>query len=301
MRNDGMDSRVLAGVLAGIGSALIGGGWQIATRHSTTAAGVAPTDLALLRYAIPALVLLPILWRALPRLRATDPLCLLFMALGGGLPFGLFAIGGTRFAPAAHMGVVVAGSAPLFAAVMTWWLWRERPTSGRLAGLALVAAGVALLGAGAWHGGLASWRGDLMFLAAAVLWAAFTLAFRRSGLGPWEGIAFVNAVSAAVLVPWWLMQASSTLGGIPVSQLAVLALWQGVLAGLIGLVLFAVAIDRLGAASATAFGALAPVFSATGAAWWLGEALSVAQWSAVALAAAGVALASGAMEARRRA
>src|SRR5262245_6327129 len=117
----------MQGLLAGLASALIGGGWQIATRHSTTATGVAPADLALLRYAIPAVILLPVLWRAWPKLRRTDGRCLLLMAAGGGLPFGLLAIGGTQFAPAAHMGVLVAGAAPLFAAGLAWCVWREVP------------------------------------------------------------------------------------------------------------------------------------------------------------------------------
>ncbi len=65
------------------------------------------------------------------------------------------------------------------------------------------------------------------------------------------------------------------------------------LAGLLGLWSFNVAIRRLGAAPAAAFGALAPVVSALGGWWWLGERLSGLDLLAVACAVVGVALASG--------
>lgn len=110
----------------------------------------------------------------------------------------------------------------------------------------------------------------------------------RSGLRPWEGTAFVNAASAALLLPWLVWQGAPTLAFVAGPALLTLALWQGVLAGLLGLALFTVAIDRLGAAPAAAFGALAPVVSAIGGALWLGEALGPAEWLAVGATAAGV-------------
>jgi drug/metabolite transporter (DMT)-like permease len=290
-----MSPSTLAGVLAGCAAALIGGGWQVMTREATTRAGLAPADLALLRYCIPALLLLPVLWPMLPRLRGLRWPPLAFMLAGGGLPFGLMAMGGTRFAPAAHMGVLVAGASPLMAAALAWLLWRERIAGWRLAGLVLVAAGVFALGARAFASGEGQALGDAMFLAAALLWAGFTLSFRRSGLDPWEATALVNAGSALLLLPWLASQGTG-LGTVPWQQLATAALWQGVLAGVAGLALFSLAIARLGAAPAAAFGALAPVVSALAGWAWLGESLSVLEWLAVSCATAGVALASGVLD-----
>ena len=53
----------LVGLLLGAAAALIGGSWQVLTRLATTSATakLAPIDLALLRYSIPALLLLPFL------------------------------------------------------------------------------------------------------------------------------------------------------------------------------------------------------------------------------------------------
>lgn len=289
-------------MLAGVAAALVGGAWQVVTRQSTTTT-IAPPDLAILRYGIAALVLLPLLLRTGLLPRGVPRRLLAGTVIGAGLPFGLIAMTGTMFAPTAHMGVLMAGASPLFAAVFAWVLWRERPDRWRTLGLACMALGVALLGSKlgtAGHAG--AWRGDLMFLLAAALWAGFTLSFRQSGLGAWQGAALVNAWSTLLLLPWlgWLGWRGSEihLFDAPVRDLLWQALWQGVLAGLLGLWFFAAAIARLGAARAAAFGALAPVVSALGGWWWLGDRLTAVDALAVASAVLGVALASGGIPGR---
>jgi drug/metabolite transporter (DMT)-like permease len=319
--------RLIAGLLFGLAAALIGGLWQVATRHAVTTS-LPPAELAWLRYGIPALLLAPVTWRALSQppanaaLRpATDgwrrllpatlaPRHALFMLLGAGLPFGLVAMSGTRLAPAAHMGVLLAGATPLFASALGRLLWRERVDAARLAGLALMAGGVVLLGArslaDAGSGGAAStvWQGDALLLFAALLWSGYALAFRRSGLDAWQAAALVNTWSLMLLLPLVLVvdgarpQALFTLD---LGTLAWHALSQGVVAGVLGLWTFSATVQRLGAAGASAFGALVPAISALGGWWWLDDPLGPLDVLAVAAAVAGVVLASGALALRRRA
>lgn len=286
--------RLLEGLLAGLTAALIGGAWQVVTRQSTTTT-IAPADLAILRYGIPALLLLPVLWRIGPWPNRVPRRYLIVMLAGAGLPFGLLAMAGTQFAPAAHMGVLMAGASPLFAAGLAWALWRDRPGRGRIAGLACLALGVALLGGSALLGAspAGAWRGDAMFLLAALLWAGFTLSFQRTGLTAWQGAALVNAWSCICLVPWLLWRGEVLLLAAPLRDLLFQALWQGVLAGLLGLWAFSIAIARLGAGRAASFGALAPVVATLGGWWWLGDAPSALELTAVALTVLGVALVSG--------
>jgi drug/metabolite transporter (DMT)-like permease len=280
------------GLLAGIASALIGGAWQVMTRQATTTT-MAPADLAVLRYAIPSLVLLPLLLRTGLAPRQVPRRWLAGMILGAGLPFGLVAMSGTMFAPAAHMGVLMAGAAPLFAALFAWALWRERPDRRRALGLGCMALGVALLGGHAVSGTTdGAWRGDLLFVLAAALWAGFTLSFRRAGLTAWQGAALINAWSTLLLVPWLSWRGGFHLFDAPLRDLLWQALWQGVVAGLLGLWLFAAAIERLGAARAASFGALVPAISALGGWCWLGDAMTLVDALAVASAVLGVGLAS---------
>lgn len=294
-----IDRSRLLGLAMGVAAALIGGGWQVATRMATTATQVAPADLVVLRYGIPALLLAPIIWRLGLVPRGVSRRGLLLLWVGAGLPFGLLAIAGTRWAPPAHMGVLMAGASPLMAAALSWMLWRERVSGLRAVGLLLMSLAVLLLGARSLVGWSSqTWQGDLLFLAAAALWALYALTFRRLGLTPWQAAALVNGWSALAVLAWVLIRSlhgdDTGLGALPLAVLARQALWQGLLAGVLGLWTYSVAIARLGAAQAAAFGALAPVVSAIGGWIWLGDALTLLEGVAVAAAVAGVALASGA-------
>ena len=280
----------------GVAAAAIGGGWQVATRMATTA-NIAPADLALLRYAVPALLLLPVLRRCGLLPAGVPHWRLALMVAGAGLPFGLLAMTGSRLAPASHMGVLMAGASPLIAALLARAVFGERPGRLRGAGLLLMATGVALLGwdtITGFDGG--TWQGDALFLLAATLWATFTLSYRGSLLTPWQAAAVVNGWSAIAVVAAVLLRGGSGLAALPASDLLWLLLWQGVLAGVLGLWTYAVAIQALGAARAAAFGALAPVVSALGGLVWLGDAISATGALAIAATAGGVLLASGALQ-----
>jgi drug/metabolite transporter (DMT)-like permease len=294
-RERAIDTNKALGFAMGCAAALVGGSWQVATRMATTQSAIGPADLAILRYAIPVLLLLPILLRTgcWPR-QASKP-ALLGILFCAGLPFGLIAMTGTRYAPASHMGVLMAGASPLIAALLAWILWHERPDHRRGYGLALMMVGVLLLGAKSiadWNS--LAWRGDALFLAAAALWAGYTLSFRRTGLTPWQAAALVNAWSAIFVVGWAVLRGGTALLDAPLHTLVVQAAWQGVLAGVLGLWTYSVAITRLGAAQAAAFGALAPAVSALGGWYWLHDPFTSLDAVAVACAMAGVWMASGA-------
>lgn len=282
------------GWLAALAAALIGSGWQLASRHGVTTT-LGPVELAVLRYAIPALVLAPLWLRRSGWPAGLSLLRCALLVLCGGLPFGLLVLAGAQWAPAAHMGIFVAGSLPVFTALGGWLVAGERPAPSRLLGLALIVAGMAVFGAAGWGAVQGAWRGDLLFLLAALLWSAYTLVFRGSGLTPWQGAAVVNLGSALLLLPVLLVAGAPRLLSAPWTDVAWQALGQGVAAGLLGLVVYSVAIARLGAARAALSAAPVPLLTAAGAAWWLGEPFSATLLAAVALVVPGLALGSGAL------
>jgi drug/metabolite transporter (DMT)-like permease len=284
------------GIAAALLAAVLGAGWQLATRYGVTTS-LGPIDIALFRYGIPALVLLP-LWRRVGWRPAALPWPQFALFVLGGLPFGLLVVAGAQFAPAAHIAVFMAGTMPVFTALVAWALDREPVAPARWLGFAVLLTGVVLLGASGTRPG-GSWRGDGLFLLAALAWALHTIAFRRSGLSPWQGAAVVNGWSALGLLPLLLWWSPARLLAAPVSDLLLQAAWQGVLAGLLGLVAFMAAVERLGSARAALSGALVPVLSAVGAAVVLGEPLDAASAAAVGLVCLGVTMASGALGSRR--
>lgn len=287
-----MNRNLVIGLLAALAAALIGSGWQIASRHGVTTT-LGPLEIAVLRYGVPALVLLPLLLRTgllpagLPRRR------LALLVLGGGLPFGLLVLAGAQWAPAAHMGIFMAGSVPLFTALGARLAHGEHITGLRLAGLLLIGGGMAVFGASGLADAPHTWRGDLLFVLAAMVWAVYTLVFRGSGLTPWQGAAVINAWSMLLLLPLLLVFGAPRLLTAPWVDVAWQALGQGVVAGLLGLVTYMIAIARLGSARASLSAALVPLSTALGAAWLLGEPLVPGTLAASGLVACGVALASG--------
>jgi drug/metabolite transporter (DMT)-like permease len=288
-----MNRNLVMGLGAGLASALIGAGWQLATRHSTTTT-IAPIDLTLLRYGIPALLLFPFLRGVGLFPKSVSARHLALMVFGAGLPFGLMAMSGSRYAPVAHMAVFMAGAAPLFTAAIEWLVTRERLSRARLAGLACMAVGVGMLGYKAFGARLGeAWIGDLLFLAAAAMWVGFTLSFRRSGLSAWQAAALVNGWSALLLIPLFLVAGVPKLLNAPAGDILFQTLWQGVLAGVLGLGAFSLAVSRLGATGAASFGALVPALAGLGGWWFLREPLAAMDIAAIVLVAAGVAIASG--------
>jgi drug/metabolite transporter (DMT)-like permease len=288
-----MDRNLPIGLLAALAAALVGSAWQLISRHGVTTT-LGPLDIALLRYGIPALLLCP-LWLGKGRGSPKTPrMALVLLVIGGGLPFGLLVLAGAQWAPASHMGIFMAGSLPLFTAIGARIHRGEKVQGVRLLGLACIAIGMALFAAGSFHSGSLSWRGDMLFLAAAMLWAVYSLAFGHCGLTPWQGAAFVNGWSTLLLLPLllWFTNAPQLLSA-PWPDVALQVVGQGVVAGVLGLVAYSVAISRLGAARASLSAALVPVLTTLGAACWMGEPITATVLLALALVVPGIVLASG--------
>lgn len=295
----GMHNSLAVGIAAAFASVAIGAGWQVATRLGTTTS-LQPVDLALLRYCIPAILLAPIWWRVRPIPANVDRRVLLAMLIGGGLPFGLLGMVGAQFAPVAHMGALLPGAMPLFVALLAAIVLGERFSVARLAGFMLILLGIAAIGARALlvrDDG--AWRGDLLFLSAAFVWAIYTIAFRRSGMTPWQSSAIICLWSALFVMPLWLLSGPERVLAAPVADLVLQFIMQGIVAGVAGLWLYALAVAGIGPSRAAAIGALVPVLSAVGGAVLLGEFPDLPVMAGVVLTVCGVFLASGVLALRR--
>jgi len=189
---------------------------------------------------------------------------LVALVCAGGLPFGLLVFAGTRFAPASHMGVMVAATGPLITAMLLSLTDRQPVPARRRMGLLLIAAGVTLLGMQSLGVTENTWIGDVLFLLAAMVGGGYGIAFRKSQLTPWQGAAFVNFWSAILLLPIAITAGVDGFMHADSTTLIVQVVWQSVVAGIFGLVTYTTSVRYVGAAPAAAFGALVPVLSALG-------------------------------------
>ncbi len=276
MNADGQHNLRL-GLLAWTATVLIGASWQLATRLGVTTT-LSPVDLALLRYVIPAVALFPVLMRHGIVPKDTSLWALALIVVGGGLPFGLLGMAGAQFAPASHMGALLPGSMPVFVALLSALFLGERFGVNRLFGLSIITAGVACVVSSTFlrtTGGSNVLLGDSLFISAGVLWAIYTVAYKKSGLDPWYGAALVCFWSSVPIVPIWFFSPNAALLVAPFHDVFLQVLAQGLLAGLLGLAAYGAAIRHLGASVAGASGAVVPVMTAFGGVVFLNETLSL--------------------------
>lgn len=233
---------------------------------------VGPAGMVSLRLVFSAAILLAI---ARPNLRAISKRAW-FMALVFGISLGgmnmLFYGAISRVDLGAAVTIEVLG--PLVLSVIvarraSAWLWAV-----------LAFAGVALLGLGSV--GLLDPIGVAFALAAAVAWAGYILASRKTGqvFAGLDGLAIAMAIGAIISLPFGIAQAGSTLlePSILVRGLAV-----AICSSAIPYALELIALRRISAAAFSVLMALAPAI-ATGAGFFvLGQSITLVQGVGIAL------------------
>jgi drug/metabolite transporter (DMT)-like permease len=284
-------STYLTGAMFGLAAATIWAGWSVITRLAVTT-GLDAWDIAALRFGVAGLLLSPVLMR---RGLARDRLGWLGLAAiiaGLGAPYALAAAGGLHFAPASDQGALNPGCMPLFVALIGAMVLGERFSSARKLGLLLIMAGALIIvGGHAWS--TSRTLGDALFLVAAFLSACFTVVMRQAKLDPLHAAALVSTGSLVIYLPLYLAFFGTRLARLPLADITVQALFQGVVVTIVSLLLYGRAVAILGASGGSAFGALVPALSALFAIPLLGEWPNDTDWLAIVLISAGVYLASG--------
>ena len=285
-------ARYVTGALYGVSAVCIWALWIAITRYGVKSSLTA-YDLTMLRFATAGLILLPVVLRkgwALERLGWTR---LLVLVCGAGAPYVLVASSGLRFAPAAHGGAMMPGVMPLFVALLSLVLFKEKFSPSRKAGYALIAAGVAAIVGVSSLGVREQTLGHALFLSAAFIWSCYAIALRQSRLDSLHATALVSVGSCVLYLPFYFWSQGLHVLAAPLRDIAFQAVFQGVIVSIVALFLFGKAIETLGASAGAAFGALTPALAALLAIPILGEVPSARDWAAILSVSTGVYLASG--------
>ncbi len=268
-------------------------GWFAVTRLSLTRE-LGTYDITALRLGVGALVLLPAFLRSargLPRAAWREGVVL---SACWGAPFVLLLSWGTGLSSAAHAAAITPSTMPVFAGVIGWAVLGDRPGRRRWLGYAVICAGVAALPAmgrpvagGVWD----AWAANAALLAAAGLWAVYTLRVRRSGLTPLQAAALVCIYSSLAYLPIYALSGLSRLRLAPWPEVALQALYQGVLVSGVSIIAFNRAIALIGPGAAASVVSLVPVVATLLGIPILGEWPTPLATAAVAAIVAGVVLA----------
>ena len=272
-----MSDRRAAYVTLLLGMVAFGGTWpagKVAADH------VPPAVVAVSRFATAALLLW--LWalvsgRPVPRPRRADLPLVLVLGATVVFAYNLFFLYGVRHSSAADGSVLVPGLIPVATALLGWAVLDERPPRRAQLGLAVALAGLVLVASPT--GGVGSDRvlGDVLFVGAALSWSVYTLAGRRATARYGSVSANVYATSAGtvLLLPFTFLDGGwSPLVHAPAGALAGIA-YLSVIGTVFGFVAFYEGVRLIGAARASSFALLVPIFGVLSSVLVLHEPLRV--------------------------
>lgn len=258
---------------------------------------VAPLAVATWRFFFSAATLMAlVLWvhGGLPRLSRRELAQVVALAITGIYLYNVCFLVGMQTLAAGHGALVVALN-PLLVTLGAWWLLGEAMTPAKaLGGFIGLAGCLTVIGNGSPLAPLAGKVGsaDLLILACAVLWAAYTLIGRRAmrTLSPLVATAYASVAGWLMLLVTALAVAPANLAPhySPLSWSAILFL--GLLGTTLGFTWFNQAVQRIGAARASIFINLVPVAAVLQGAWLLDERLGLPVLCGGLLVLAGVAL-----------
>ncbi|MEL7216546.1 MAG: DMT family transporter [Pseudomonadota bacterium] len=258
-----------------------------------------PVDVGLLRFFTATAVLTPLLLKRGVLPAPAQIKHILTVALLGGFGFVLLLASGMRYAPVADSTIFAPSMLPLYVALLSALMLGERFSRVRIAGFTLILIGA--VGVGGWEAIAASgdgtWRGHLYFTVAAFVWAVFTIKYRASGLDALGGAAllcFWSGLAFLAMAPFVEVR----LFEIPRSTLLFHMVMQGVLAGVASTITYAYALRHIAPSKVAACAALVPPLAALSGWVFLGEPVGVVKALGIAVVAAGVLLASGALDRR---
>jgi drug/metabolite transporter (DMT)-like permease len=127
------------------------------------------------------------------------------------------------------------------------------------------------------QGHLTGWQlvGDLLFICAAFSWAIFTVLLRENPMPPLAAAVATVLAGALMYLPIWWLFLPSTLLLAPSHEIAMQALYQGVLVVFVALITYAHAVRQLGPQIVALTLAMVPVLASLGAVPLLDEPLSM--------------------------
>jgi len=239
---------------------------------------IAPHLLALGRWSLAGLLMLPFVWRGLRRDGAPwrcEWKQLLVLGARGMWICGAFVYQGGQTTTSTNIALIYAAT-PVAIVVVSARLLNERMSAAQTLGIALALAGVLYVIARGDMSNLLEVRfsaGDAWIVAAAVSWVAYSVLLKRwpSRLGPAERLVVIIAGGLVVLLPFtaleWALMPRHPLTGKAIGLIVLAA----VLPGVLSYSAFSFMQRELGASRTALMLYLAPVYGAAGAWWMLGE------------------------------
>ena len=283
------DRNTPLGCAAAFAVTLIWATWLVASR-SGAQSSLTPYDLAALRYGVSAIVALPVVLFYKPwRFMSLKRIAIVSFLLGPQYILAVFF--GFEFAPAAHGGIFMNGALPAMTLLISWIWLKNQAHRNQIAGVVLIFAGTCLAAAdvsalsleGAWHG-------DILFVIAGLFFAGYLVVGRLWNISTTQVLMCSSVVNAAYYVPIWFFFLPSGFNDATQGQIILQTLYQGLIPGLLGLLLVAYATRNIGPSITAAFMAAVPTLGTVLGVVLLAEVPGWAGWTSLAVLTPGILL-----------
>ncbi len=291
-------NKIFAGILLAVAATFIWSGNFIVARGVYKE--IPPVSLAFYRWLTASVVIAPFAWRSF---KAEKQIVLsqwkyfFWAGLTGVSLFNTFVYIAGRYSSAINLALIGTTTSPVFSIVLARVFLKERISVLRITGLLICIMGILLLLSRGNLSNLSTFtfsNGDAWILTGAFAFAVYNVLAKRrpSNISPLNFLFVAFAGGTLLLFPFYLWEMLHTS---PVEwgmRLVLVILYLGIGASVISFMLWNGAIARLGAARASLFGNLIPVFSTIEAVILLNEKISAFHYISFILVLSGLVVAN---------
>lgn len=242
-------------------------------------------DLTVLRFAVAAIILAPVVLRGTATARV-GLVSLVLLVAAFGAPYVALISLALKTAPASAAGALNPGVMAIASVLMGRMIFGDKIEATRLAGLLLTAFGIALF---VQAGGVMA-TGHLILIGTGIMWASYALIVRRAAVPALTATAIVAVGSAALYLPVYLVALPKQILTAPIMDVLMQAGFQGVLVSVVAIYAFNRSAELLGSVAGATLPALIPVVTLGLGVFVLGETAGSGEVASAILVTIGLAL-----------
>jgi drug/metabolite transporter (DMT)-like permease len=284
--NQGMNT---AGLAAALGAIVIYAG-AFAVGRTGASDGLDGYDQTAIRFAVTTLLVLPFSRATfMPAVRRIGVGRLLALFMLNGAPYSVVFLGGLVFAPVAYGAALEFGLQPAVVMAVAFFWRGQRPGQSSVVSTAICLSGLALLLLDQQVTANNGLLGVGLFVLASVMWGTYTVALKAWAIEPREALVTNVLLSALLYLPAYLLwQGPEAILTAPAHAVLLQAVYQGVLVGLVALILYTIAVKAVGSVSVAALAPAMPVMAVLIGWAFLHEQSSGRQWAGLGVITAGL-------------
>ena len=200
---------------------------------------------------------------------------------------------GFRYAPASHGAVFMNGLLPAMSLIAGFFIFKINPRPFQVVGSVIILLSIAGLSLSSKDLNFSlSWKGDILFLIGGIFFTAYVVANRAWKISLAEFFLCSSLINGFLFIPIWYFFLPSGLHLATLNQIVLQSIYQGIIPPLIGLVLVAHAVRRIGSDATSSMMAAVPGLAALLGTIFLNEVLNLNSWLSIFALTVGIAVTS---------